>query len=93
MPPKKRLYSLNYQGFLPAVASSVFWYIPVHSNGAERLEISLMETSRGFESHPLRHVGASVISLAPTFFKSQSALILLLLLSKPDPLRWAPVWF
>ncbi len=52
-----------------------------------------METSRGFESHPLRHVGASVISLAPTFFKSQSALILLLLLSKPDPLRWAPVWF
>jgi hypothetical protein len=33
-----------------------------------------------------RHVGASCISLAPTFFKSQSALIPLLLLSKPQPL-------
>ena len=31
------------------------------------------------------HVGASAISLAPTYFISQSALILLLLLSKPDP--------
>ena len=45
-----------------------------------------------FESLHLRHVGANVISFAPTFYKSQSALILLLLLSKPDPLRWAPVW-
>ena len=33
-----------------------------------------------------RHVGASSISLAPTFFKSQSALIPLLLLSKSNPL-------
>ena len=32
------------------------------------------------------HVGASFASLAPTFFKSQSALAPLLLLSKPDPL-------
>src|SRR5699024_12413699 len=32
------------------------------------------------------HVGASFVSLAPTFFKSQSALAPLLLLSKPDPL-------
>ena len=32
------------------------------------------------------HVGASFVSLAPTFFKSQSALTPLLLLSKPDPL-------
>ena len=32
------------------------------------------------------HVGASFVSLAPTFFKSQSALTSLLLLSKPDPL-------
>ena len=40
------------------------------------------------------HVGASFISLAPTFFKSQSALMLLLLLSKPKPpLRWASIWF
>ena len=28
---------------------------------------------RGFESHPLRHVGASCISLAPTFLKSERA--------------------
>lgn len=48
---------------------------------------------RGFESHPLRHVGASCISLAPTFFKSQSTLIALLLLSKSNPLRWASIWF
>ena len=34
------------------------------------------------------HVGASCISLAPTFFKSQSALIPLLLLSDRDSLRW-----
>ena len=39
------------------------------------------------------HVGASFISLAPTFFKSQSAFILLLLLSKSNPLGWASVWF
>ena len=32
------------------------------------------------------HVGASFVSLAPTFFKSQSALTPPLLLSKPDPL-------
>ena len=39
-----------------------------------------------FKSGCHLHVGASVISLAPTFFKSQSALILLLLLSKSNPL-------
>ena len=47
----------------------------------------------GFESHHRHHVGASCISLAPTFFKSQSAPIALLLLSKPHPLRWASIWF
>lgn len=35
---------------------------------------------RGFESLALRHVGASYVSLAPTFFKSHSALTPLLLL-------------
>ena len=42
----------------------------------------------GSEFEPRRplHVGASYVSLAPTFFKSQSALTPLLLLSKPDPL-------
>ena len=34
-----------------------------------------------------RHIACS------DFFKSQSALILLLLLSKPQPLRWVAVWF
>ncbi|WP_317380970.1 hypothetical protein, partial [uncultured Intestinimonas sp.] len=35
-------------------------------------EISLRATARGFESHPLRHVGANVISFAPTFlYKSE----------------------
>ena len=41
-----------------------------------------------FKSGCHLHVGASCISLAPTFFKSQSALIPLLLLSNRDSLRW-----
>ena len=41
---------------------------------------------RGFKSRHSDHVGASFISLAPTFFKSQSALMPLLLLSKSQPL-------
>ena len=45
-----------------------------------------------FESLHLRHVGASFVSLAPTFFISQSALTPLLLLSKSNPLRWASIW-
>ena len=39
----------------------------------------------------LVHVGASCVSPAPTF-QSQSARTPLLLLSKPNPLRWASVW-
>ena len=39
------------------------------------------------------HVGASCVSLAPTFFKSQSALTPLLLLSNCDPLRWVRSWW
>ena len=45
-----------------------------------------VEPVRGFESHALRHVGASSVSLAPIFYASQkkrSALTPLLLLSKP----------
>ena len=45
-----------------------------------------------FESLHLRHVGASFVSLAPTYFISQSALTPLLLLSKSNPLRWASIW-
>ena len=45
---------------------------------------------------PLRlrayHVGVSFVSLAPTYFISQSALTPLLLLSKPQPLCWVAVW-
>lgn len=48
----------------------------------------VVRRARGFESHPLRHVGASFISLAPTYFISRSALIPLLLLSDRDSLRW-----
>ena len=42
-----------------------------------------MGEGRGIYSVAMFHVGASYISLAPTFFKSQSALMPLLLLSKP----------
>ena len=48
----------------------------------------MVATPCGFESHHRHHVGASCISLAPTFFKSQSSLIPLLLLSDRDSLRW-----
>ena len=42
----------------------------------------------GIYTVAMLHVGASCISLAPTFYKSQSALIPLLLLSDRDSLRW-----
>ncbi len=45
----------------------------------------------GFETFLLRHIAASIISLAATFFKSHRSLILLQLLSNPNPLRWASV--
>ena len=46
----------------------------VCATDSKLLEISLWATTRGFESHPLRHVGASFISLAPTFLqKSERA--------------------
>ena len=62
---------------------------------------------RKFKSCHSDHVGASYVSLAPTFFKSQSALAPPLLLTKPDPLplgsglvfllyckvRFAPAYF
>ena len=48
---------------------------------------------RRFESCHSDHVGASFVSLAPTYFISQSALTPLLLLSKSNPLRWASIWY
>ena len=41
----------------------------------------------------ITHVVASFISLATTFYKSQSKLMPPLLLSKLHPLRWASFWF
>ena len=63
--------------------------------GVAKFGIALEWGSRGrwFESSHSDHVGASSISLAPTFFKRQSALMPLLLLSKSNPLRWASIWF
>ena len=51
-----------------------------------------MDEGRGIYSVAMFHVGASSISLAPTYFISQSALMPLLLLSKSNPLRWASIW-
>ena len=47
----------------------------------------------GFESLRPYHVGASFVSLAPTYFISQSALTPLLLLSNCDLLCWARSWW
>ena len=55
----------------------------MHYSPRNRLTVNPV---RGFESHRLRHVGANVISFAPTYFISQSALILLLILYKSNPL-------
>ena len=46
-----------------------------------------------FDSPRLHHVGASFISLAPAFYKSQSAHMPLLFLSQSNPLRWASIGF
>ncbi len=48
---------------------------------------------RWFKSSHSDHVGASFVSLAPTYFIIQSALTPLLLLSKSNPLRWASIWY
>ena len=45
--------------------------------------------SENINFNRLFHVEASNTTLAPTFFKSQSVLILPLLFSKLNPLRWA----
>ena len=59
---------------------------------ADALDLGSSGRPCGFESHYPYHVGASFVSLAPTFFKSQSALTSLLLLSKSNPLRWVSIW-
>ena len=46
---------------------------------------------QGFESLLARHLGVNVISFAPIFLKSQSALVLLLLLSKSNLRRCASI--
>ena len=52
-----------------------------------------MGEGRGIYSVAMFHVGASFVSLAPTYFISQSALTPLLLLSNCDPLCWARSWW
>ena len=51
----------------------------------------------GFESHHRHHVGAKSALLRRSFFafskKERHPPAPLLLLSKPNPLRWASVWF
>ena len=62
--------------------------------GVAKFGIALEWGSRGpeFESQHSDHVAASVISLAATF-SCHRALIMLRLLSKSNPLRWASIWF
>ena len=87
----------NKTGENPLYKRGGFWY----NNGALLRDASVVQLDRasdsgsecwGFESLRACHVGASVVSLAPTYFISQSALTPLLLLSKSNPLRWASIW-
>ncbi len=70
------------------VLSYLSWQQDKTYPGVAKFGIALEWGSRGrwFESSHSDHVGASCVSLAPTFFKSQSALTPLLLLSKSQPL-------
>ena len=78
-----------------SVLSYLSWQQDKTYPGVAKFGIALEWGSRGrwFESSHSDHVGASYVSLAPTFFKSQSALTPLLLLSNCDPLRWARSWW
>ena len=71
-----------------SVLSYLSWQQDKTYPGVAKFGIALEWGSRGrwFESSHSDHVGASCVSLAPTFFKSQSALTPLLLLSKSQPL-------
>ena len=57
--------------------------------------VGWLKPARGFKSLLLRQLVASVISLATSYLcsalKTRPALILLLLASEPDSLRWIPV--
>ena len=60
-----------------------------------RFRFSCRETCRFDPCYP-HHVVASCVSLAAIFYalhKKHHALTPLLLLSKPNPLRWASIWF
>ena len=52
-----------------------------------------LATAYRFESGHRHHVGASSVSLAPTYFIRQRALVPLRPLSGSDPLCWASIWF
>ena len=86
---KKGLYNAEKSGIISRHGRSA---VPIRACSAAGSAFGSHPRGRGFKSLQVHHVGASVISLAPTFFKSQSALILLRLLSEPDPLRRGPVW-
>ena len=64
---------------------SISAYAPV-TELADVRDLGSRVSAWGFESLQAHHVGASFVSLAPTFFKSQSALTPLLLLFSRDPL-------
>ena len=66
---------------------------PSGRRGSPAKGVGWIKPARGFKSLLLRQAGASVISLAPAFFKCQSALIPPLLLSKLQPPCWVAVWF
>ena len=68
---------------------------PRGRRGSPAKGVGWLKPARGFKSLLLRQLVASVISLATSYLcsalKTRPALILLLLASEPDSLRWIPV--
>ena len=71
----------------------IFCRLSFQKGGITAETIAAQGFDGGIFSVDTRQVGASYVSLAPTYFISQSALTPPLLLSKANPLRWASIWY
>ena len=64
MSSDESLKPLKFQGFRVLASTRKYRQLPLHAAHATTLEISLRESARGFESHPLRQL--TTAGSAPT---------------------------